>query len=79
MRARYYQPKIGRFLNADPAQEGMNWYGYAAGNPIGLVDPMGLGIDGALNAIQNTLSFLGMAPVFGAVWENQSEMQRAVR
>ncbi len=69
MRARYYHPRLGRFLNADPAQEGMNWYGYAGGNPLGFVDPMGLGIDGALDAVQSTLSFLGMVPVFGAVFD----------
>jgi RHS repeat-associated protein len=69
MRNRYYHPRIGRFLNADPAQEGMNWYAYAGGNPIGMVDPMGLGITSALNGIQTTLSFLGMAPVFGAVFD----------
>jgi RHS repeat-associated protein len=69
MRNRYYHPLIGRFLNADPAQEGMNWYGYAGGNPIGMVDPMGLGITSALNGIQTTLSFLGMTPVFGAVFD----------
>ena len=69
MRARYYHPRLARFLNADPAREGMNWYGYAAGNPIGFVDPMGLGIDRALNAVQNTLSFLGMIPVYGAVFD----------
>ncbi len=69
MRNRYYHPLIGRFLNADPAQEGMNWYGYGGGNPIGMVDPMGLGITSALNAVQSTLSFLGMVPVFGAVFD----------
>jgi RHS repeat-associated protein len=67
MRARYYHPRIARFLNADPARDGMNWYQYAGGNPIGFVDPMGLGIDSTLNSVQNTLSFLGMTPVFGAV------------
>jgi RHS repeat-associated protein len=69
MRARYYHPRLGRFLNVDPAQDGMNWYGYAGGNPIGMVDPMGLGIEGALDAVQTTLSFLGMTPVFGAVFD----------
>jgi RHS repeat-associated protein len=69
MRARYYHPQLGRFLNADPAQEGMNWYGYAGGNPIGMVDPMGLGIEGALDSVQTVLSFLGMTPVFGAVFD----------
>jgi RHS repeat-associated protein len=69
MRNRYYHPLIGRFLNADPAQEGMNWYGYGGGNPVGMVDPIGLGITSALNAVQTTLSFLGMTPVFGAVFD----------
>jgi RHS repeat-associated protein len=69
MRNRYYHPRICRFLNADPAQEGMNWYGYAGGNPIGMVDPHGLGISSAINAVQTTLSFLGMVPVFGAVFD----------
>jgi RHS repeat-associated protein len=69
MRARYYLPRMGRFLNADPAQEGMNWYGYAAGNPIGFVDPSGLGIDSALDSVQTVLGFLGMVPVFGAAFD----------
>jgi RHS repeat-associated protein len=69
MRNRYYHPGICRFLNADPAQEGMNWFAYGGGNPIGMVDPTGLGITGALNAVQTTLSFLGMVPVFGAVFD----------
>ncbi|GAA5483943.1 RHS repeat-associated core domain-containing protein [Haloferula sargassicola] len=69
MRARYYHPQLGRFLNADPAQEGMNWYGYAGGNPIGMVDPMGLGIESVLDSVQTVLSFLGMTPVFGAVFD----------
>jgi hypothetical protein len=47
----------------------MNWYGYAGGNPIGMVDPHGLGISSAINAVQTTLSFLGMTPVFGAVFD----------
>jgi RHS repeat-associated protein len=69
MRNRYYHPGICRFLNADPAQEGMNWFAYGGGNPVGMVDPMGLGITSALNAVQTTLSFLGMTPVFGAVFD----------
>lgn len=69
MRARYYHPRLGRFLNADPAREGWNWYGYAGGNPIGNVDPSGLGIDDALNMVQDTLSYMGMLPVFGAAFD----------
>jgi RHS repeat-associated protein len=39
LRARYYDPEIGRFLSGDPLGGG---YGYAAGNPINLTDPSGL-------------------------------------
>ena len=44
MRARYYNPLIRRFINADPIgfDGGLNWYAYAEGNPVSLVDPFGL-------------------------------------
>jgi RHS repeat-associated protein len=45
MRARYYNPYICRFINPDPSgfAGGLNWYAYADGNPISLMDPFGLG------------------------------------
>ena len=67
MRARYYNPLIRRFVNADPAQQGWNWYAYAAGNPLGFVDPTGLGNASVINAVQTGLTFLGMTPVVGFV------------
>ena len=67
MRARFYNPLIRRFVNADPAQQGWNWYAYAVGNPLGFVDPTGLGNASILDAVQTGLSFLGMAPVVGFV------------
>jgi RHS repeat-associated protein len=44
MRARYYNPHLRRFVNADPIglAGGMNFYAYADGNPISLIDPFGL-------------------------------------
>jgi RHS repeat-associated protein len=42
MRARYYNPLTMRFLNSDPAMDGLNWYAYANGNPISNSDPSGL-------------------------------------
>jgi RHS repeat-associated protein len=44
-RARYYNPQIGRFLQTDPIgyDDGMNWYNYCGNNPIGRIDPGGLG------------------------------------
>jgi RHS repeat-associated protein len=44
MRARYYDPEVGRFINKDPIgyAGGMNLYGYVGGNPINWVDFLGL-------------------------------------
>jgi RHS repeat-associated protein len=39
LRARYYDPKIGRFLSGDPVGGG---YGYARSNPVSLTDPSGM-------------------------------------
>ena len=43
MRARYYSPKLMRFINADPIgfAGGANWYAYTNNNPLTLVDPSG--------------------------------------
>jgi RHS repeat-associated protein len=48
MRARYYDPSIGRFISEDPIWN-VNLYGYAGGNPVMGIDPKGewsIGIDG---------------------------------
>jgi RHS repeat-associated protein len=39
---RYYDPKIGRYLQPDPAGDGLNPYLYAGGNPVNAIDPNGL-------------------------------------
>ena len=45
LRARYYDPSLGRFTQQDPAMEdGNNWYVYCANNPVLYVDPSGLAI-----------------------------------
>jgi RHS repeat-associated protein len=45
--ARYYDPILARFIQADPSDPsqpgvGVNRYAYALGNPVGLMDPKGL-------------------------------------
>jgi RHS repeat-associated protein len=65
MRARYYNPYISRFINADPSgfNGGLNFYAFADGNPISEVDPFGLGpwtsFLGGLRAIGGGLEAAG--------------------
>jgi len=48
LRARYYQPEVGRFVTKDPwagdydCPGTLNPYAYAGGNPVNRVDPSGL-------------------------------------
>ena len=43
-RARAYEPTLGRFLQPDPIgyEAGLNLYAYVGGDPVNLVDPLGL-------------------------------------
>ena len=41
LRARYYNPFLGRFTTEDSARNGLNWYIYCANNPILFFDPSG--------------------------------------
>ena len=42
LRARYYDPGVGRFISEDPARAEGNWYVYCMNNPINRIDPWGL-------------------------------------
>ena len=43
MRARWYHPKLGRFLQPDPIgyDDGINMYSYVGGDPVNATDPSG--------------------------------------
>ena len=45
MRARYYDPSVGRFISEDPigfAGGDVNFYAYVSNDPVNKVDPLGL-------------------------------------
>nr|WP_284691803.1 RHS repeat-associated core domain-containing protein [Pinirhizobacter soli] len=42
MKARYYDPSIGRFISADPIASEFNQYSFASNNPLTHQDPTGL-------------------------------------
>src|SRR5262249_10095251 len=59
LRARYYEPNLGRFLERDPLEGSLllhlsrNPYQYGLSNPIRYADPTGLSsIDGRPNVVQ---------------------------
>ncbi len=47
-RARYYDPKIARFISQDPIGfwGGVNFYAYVGNNPVKWIDPLGLAPQG---------------------------------
>ncbi len=42
LRARYYAPSMGRFVQMDPSRQEQNLYQYSLSNPVMLTDPSGL-------------------------------------
>lgn len=41
MRARHYDPALGRFISEDPARQGDNWFTYCMSNPVNVIDADG--------------------------------------
>lgn len=41
MRARYYDPTLGRFISQDSAGNGVNWFVYCENNPVNYLDDNG--------------------------------------
>jgi uncharacterized protein RhaS with RHS repeats len=41
---RFYWPELGRFIQQDPIGDDINWYTYAANNPLVSIDPEGTSV-----------------------------------
>ena len=66
MRARYYEPAMGRFISEDPARDGVNWYLYADGNPVNRVDVEGKKALDAMTQITIVAMLIGFMSSLGA-------------
>jgi len=55
MRARYYDPNLGRFISEDPAYSGTNWFAYCVNNPVNEVDANGKIGEALVDAIMSAL------------------------
>ena len=55
LRARYYNPALGRFTTEDPAKDGLNWYVYCGNNLVIFVDPTGETLKDAVYGSLETL------------------------
>ncbi|HKO23264.1 MAG TPA: RHS repeat-associated core domain-containing protein [Chloroflexota bacterium] len=58
MRNRCYDPASGRFTQEDPMgiAGGLNLYGFAAGDPVGYADPLGLKVCARTQALRQAVS-----------------------
>lgn len=72
-RARYYDPRIGRFISRDPAgmPDGVNRYAYVGNDPVNATDPSGEIINNVAGGFLN--AGVGAAINIGAsLWKGES-------
>jgi RHS repeat-associated protein len=77
-RARYYSPKLGRFLQTDPIgySEGLNLYTYCRNNPVMWVDPFGLNTNSWMHTTTTTSGSTTTTIYYGPSTTNTIPAQR---
>ncbi len=75
-RARYYDPRVGRFLSEDPIDSGgLNFFTYVADNPTNLRDPSGMvsvNVSQTTNVVPDPSRVRGCHSLFGCNSMTQS-------
>ncbi len=67
VRARFYRPDVSRWMTVDPLWPGEQSYAYLSGQPVSLVDNLGLSRGGDLQECINSWQKLGYSPRLACV------------
>jgi RHS repeat-associated protein len=75
MRARYYEPETGRFVNQDPGRDGKNWFIYSDNNPVNRIDAEGTEAfwTGLISIVIDLLKTMGFRRLASMVWDMAAE------
>ena len=76
LRARYYDPSVGRFISEDPIRDGMNWYAYCGNSPVNFYDCNGMWMEGdeklSFGAQMYTIAYGNDWETYNRIYENAS-------
>ena len=70
LRARYYDPSVGRFISEDPIRDGMNWYAYCGNSPVNFYDCNGMWMEGDEKLSQGAQIY---TQHYGEKWEEANQ------
>jgi len=79
MRSRYYNPYLCRFVNPDPSgfNGGLNFYVYAAGNPVSYLDPFGLNAQSTGDTSQSWVNYQPPGTTLPEIYQQQINTAQA--
>ncbi len=80
-RARYYDPKIGRFISEDPIKHngGLNFYAYVDNSPVNFIDPTGeMKLPGWMGTTARKWVLAGMMAISGKKSKEAEALMKAL-